>query len=335
MKNEFLYLNKNQWINSFNKDLVESYFIKINIPNENCTIFLKFTFINSLKNKSASVWAIYFDTLNPENNIAIKENFSIEYISISKENFEIRVGENIFSENICKGKVQNEENKIEWDINFNNDCISLIHFPYEIMYEISFPKNKISSPILDSHFNGYLLVNDRKINILNKKGMQGHNYGPKHSDNWIWTHCNYFDNTSNAVFESISSRLNLGVFKTPPLTIIYFKYKNKELFFNSIIDFFKNKSILDGLKWKFQAYKDNYLIEGEFWGNENEFVGLNYYNPDNSKVVCVNSMAVNCNIILKEKNLFFYNTVAEFIAKRTAALEIGTLNGIDKVKVKV
>lgn len=335
MKNEFLRLNKNQWINSKNKDLVESYFIKINIPNEEATIFLKFTFTNSIENKSASVWAIYFDTLNPENNIAVKENFSTEFINISNDKFEIKVGENIFSENICRGKLQNCENKIEWDIEFKNNNKSLVHYPHDIMYEIDFPKNKITSPLLDSYFNGYLLINDRKINIVDRKGMQGHNYGAKHSDNWIWTHCNYFDNSSDTVFEGISSKLNLGIVKTPPLTIIYFKHKNKELFFNNIIDLFKNKSIIDGLKWKFEAYNNKYLIEGEFWGNENEFTGLNYYNPDNSKVVCINSMAINCNIKLKEKNLFFYNTIGEFNARRTAALEIGTLKGINNVMVRV
>jgi len=46
-------------------------------------------------------------------------------------------------------------------------------------------------------------------------------------------------------------------------------------------------------------------------------------------------MAINCYIKLKEKNLFFYNTIEEFYAKKTAALEIGTIKGIKNVKVVV
>lgn len=334
MTSDFYKLNKNQWISSIHKDLVESYFIKVNIPNEESTIFLKFTFINSKKNKNASVWAIYFDTLN-KNNIALKENFKPEFVNIDKDKFKISVGKNILAENTCLGKLENETNKIEWYLEFENNNKSLVHFPYTFMYELDFPKNKIVSPLIDTYFNGYFIINNRKINIINRKGMQGHNYGCKHSDNWIWTHCNYFENKSDTIFEGISSRLNLGPIKTSPLTIIYFKHKSKELLFNNVIDLFKNKSILKGLNWKFQAFNSKYLIEGEFYGSENDFVGLNYYNPDNTKVICINSMAINCNIKLKEKNLLFYNTIEEFYANKTAALEIGTSNGIKGIKVLV
>lgn len=336
MSKESEILNKTKWKHDLKDDLVESYFMKINCPNEDCAIFIKFTFINSLSgNSSGNVWAIFFDLKNPQNNVAIKENFSPNNIKVGIESLYLKLGKNFLSDGYTKGKIANSGIEAEWTLFFDKNSPPLIHFPFQAMYNMKFPKNKISTPYIDTNFYGYFTINGREIAINGSKGMQGHNYGESHSENWVWTHCNSFDNNEDAVFESVSSKLNIRGYSTPPMTIIYFKYQEKEIFLNSIPDFFLNKSEVDILKWKFKGRNTEYEIEGEFWGLPSNFIGLNYYNPDNTKVNCLNSMACLCKIILKRKFMGFFKIEEEFKATNTAALEIGTKSDLMGVEIKV
>lgn len=330
-------INHTIWNPEEKKDGVESYFLKINNPEKNCSLFLKFTFLNSAINGGfASVWAIYFDTDNPENNLALKQDFTSRDIAISKEVFNLKIGPNTLTTGFTSGKVIGENSEVTWELTFDTGSGSLIHFPYQAMYYLKFPKNKISSPYVDTKFYGSISVNGKKIEFNGKKGMQGHNYGVCHSDNWIWTHCNKFDNIDEkVVFEAVSSKLKLGGITTPPLTIIYFKNNDKEFLLNSLSDFFKNKSEVGKLSWDFQGIKDNYLIEGRFWEEPKNFIGLTYLNPDLTKVYCLNSMVANCKISLKLFKDGKYITEKEFYSTNTSALEIGSKDDLMGVSIRI
>ncbi|MBM4389019.1 MAG: hypothetical protein FJ088_14860, partial [Deltaproteobacteria bacterium] len=323
---EFERWNLAKWKRNIRTPLVESFFFKINIPEEECVFFGKYTFLKPSPGKgesSGNLWGIFFDTADRSRNRAFKETFHEPDIVSASNRFYLKIGAGELAPGLAAGKA----GEIEWNLTFETGGETLVHFPYEIMYSMPFPKNKIVSPLVSTKFYGDLKAGGRKIKINGSAGMQGHNWGSKHSSHWVWTHCNLFDKSGHGgvVFEGISSRLPVGNYRTPPLTIICLK-RGKEVFlFNNPIQFLSALSRQKGLRWEFGAYGGSHKIEGVFFGESDDFIGLNYINPDGTITPCLNSMACGCSIRLFKKKGFSgsYELLDVFSTDTHAALEIG------------
>lgn len=328
--------NRPKWNKEISNPLVESFFFKINIPEEECVFFGKYTFLKSSSGKGESsgcLWGIFFDTTDRDRNRAFRETFNESEIATASNRFYLRIGGGELAPGIASGKA----GEMEWNLMFETGGETLVHFPYEAMYSLPFPRNKIVSPLVTTKFYGDLRIGSRKIHLSGAAGMQGHNWGARHSDYWVWTHCNHFDGSksSGAIFEGISSRLPVGNYWTPPLTIIYLK-RGKEVFlFNNPVQLLIAKSRQKGLRWEFSAYDKDYKIEGFFFGESADFIGLNYINPDGSITPCINSMACGCEIRLFRRAgiSLKYELIETFSADKHAALEFGGAV-VDTHKVK-
>jgi len=91
-------------------------------------------------------------------------------------------------------------------------------FPYQWMYNSSFPRTKVISCHPDIRISGILNVNTRKYQLINVPGQQSHLWGTQYAYSWVWTHCNSFCE-EKAVFEGLSAKIKVGPFCIPRLTI--------------------------------------------------------------------------------------------------------------------
>ena len=84
-------------------------------------------------------------------------------------------------------------------------------FPYESMYQGSFPRTKMLSPSVDVRMTGEATVDGRKVVLRDAPGMQAHLYGTRHAASWVWCHVNAWDGGRQAWIEGVTCMVALAM----------------------------------------------------------------------------------------------------------------------------
>jgi len=301
------------------KGLVESIFFKFNLGTS--AFWVRHTFRKGKEKDevaTAGVWAIWND--GEGKHVAGCNSFPFHATEASNRRFYLRIGKSEISMGKAKGEVFCENGmRLAWDISFDVGCQSLVHFPFEAMYSLPFPKNKILSPLVSSRFSGAVEVGSNRIEVRRASGMLGHNYGETVAPTWAWAHTSEFDDEEGAVFEAVSSRLKIGRFLSPPMTIIFLKLRGKEYLLNSPISWLLNSSSISGFEWRFSGRSKKTTIWGVCRADPSLCVGLGYVSTDSRVVPCVNSNLADLEIVVSSPDAPRH----VIRATRKATLELG------------
>lgn len=304
----------------------ESFFLKANSPDRRCAFWLKFTILSPIGQPDQAVgelWAIAFDS-DTGRNVAVKERYTMDKCRLGFEAFDIQIGGASLGPGVTRGTVSRGDDRIEWDLQFLTEQQTSLHpFPFEKMYELKLPKAKLLTPYPDSRFSGWLTVNGERWECDYWKGMQGHNWGVRHTDHYLWLQCSAFDGLDDTFLEGASAKLKLGPVTTPYLTFFCLTYRGQQIHFNQLTRLLSNKCQFTYFTWRFEATSGDWRLEGEVDAPRSAFVGLHYENPDGSLVDCLNSKIANCRAILYRKVGDAVEVVAELNSER-AAFEILT-----------
>jgi hypothetical protein len=220
----------------------------------------------------------------------------------------------------ARGEVFSEDGtRLAWDLSFDVGAPSLVHFPFQSMYSLPLPKNKIVSPLVSSRFSGKVEVGSNKLEVTRALGMLGHNYGEAVAPTWVWAHASEFDGEEGVVFEAVSSRIKIGSLMCPPTTIIFLKLRDKEYLLNSPASWFLNSSSVNGLEWRFSGKSKKTTIWGICRAEPYLCVGLGYISSDSRVVPCVNSNLADLEVVISSPDAPRH----VLRATRKATLELG------------
>ena len=132
--------------------------------------------------------------------------------------------------------------------------------------------------------------------------MQGHNWGRQHAETWVWTHCNTFD-LQNAVFEGVTSHIQLGPVRSPALTILHFSPADESpITINSWSDMVLSRGTRSELTWRFRGTSHDRAVEGWFSAPPERFVGVHYEDPTTTITNCLNSKVADGQVRLLHKD---------------------------------
>ena len=328
---------------------VESYFLKCNLPAgvegpaegpDYRAFWVKLTILQPSEDRAppaGEVWAIAFDTRGGDH-VALKDTFSRETWSIEDEVFYLRFGDSELRQGKTSGRVGDDaRGRIAWDLSFEPRRFGVRHLPYAWMYKESavFPKSKLCTPQPDVRVKGFVQVGDRRIEIDGAPGMQGHNWGRAHAPLWAWAHSNVLEGKGRAVFEAVSSRVQVGPVRTPFLSLAYLEYDGEPILLSSPRTLLLSKSRLEGLRWRQWASGPNHRLEADFTAPPCDFVGVNYHNPDGSLVHCLNSKIASGRVRFFRRSSKGFELVDTLTADRSAALEIGKRGDTHGVQIKI
>jgi hypothetical protein len=314
----------------------ESHFLKVNLPEQDAAFWWKFTITQPLSGMGPArfeVWAIFFDAADPSNTCATRETFDATVSSVARERLACVFGNNVLEHGKSHGRLDSGAG-FEWDIAFDVPDEGFRHFPMPGMYEAALPKAKTLTPAIDVVVRGTARVGDRTFD-LEHPGMQGHNWGVKHADSWVWVHCNVFQEDGSAVFEAVSSRIKMGPMTTPQLTILHFSDGATTITVNGWVEMVRATSDLEGLRWRFRGSTGDWGIEGLFKAAPDRFVGLNYQDPDGIKTACLNSKIADGELRILRRDNGVWRLERSLTARGTAALEIGLKNETRGVRMHV
>ncbi len=302
---------------------VESYFLKANAADEPKAFWLKFTIYQPdgrPEKTVGDVWAIAFDG-NGHNHVAVKESYPIASCKLGRESVGVEYGPSSFTTGKTKGKCTAKGHTISWDLEFDPVGESFHHFPNEKLYKTKVPSSKALSPYPDTHFRGWLEVDGKRLTISNWKGMQGHNWGTKHTDLYAWGHCSLWDGgEDDTFFEGFTGKLKLGPLWTPPVTRLFLRYKGKNYPMLTLKGTISPGCRIETNRWTFDVEASAARLKGFMHVSKEDMAGLYYSNPKGPMTHCLNSKIARCELTLTEHG----RKVAELVSSHGAALEVAT-----------
>jgi hypothetical protein len=296
---------------------VESHFLKLNDAVGERALWLKATILQKIGEAPvAEAWAVAFD--RALGHAAAKQVVPWTSASFSRDALAIRVAEVEIGPMRTRGAVFTPGTRIEWDLAFAGGAAPFAPLP-ERLYGDDTGNSKIVSPHPDLHFDGHYQVGDRRVDVAGWRGMQGHNWGRRHTHLYGWLHCNVWEDADDLVVEGITARVKLGPLLAPPITLVIAEQAGARHHFTLPGSLWRARGRIAPRAWEFSAANATARISGTFGAETPDFVGLHYENPDGAMTYCLNSKIAHGSVRLESTGR------APLVAHtRAAALEIGT-----------
>jgi len=302
---------------------VESYFLKANDPQSRRALWLKATIYATDRDPTralAEAWAVAFD--GDGEHVAVKTHVPLSTARFDPSRMEIAVDACTLDRRRAVGKIDTAGRSIAWDLALSSNAAPIVHFPRPWLYEAPFPSSKLVSPMPDLRVSGTLDVNGTRWTIDRWPGLLGHNWGRQHAHLYAWAHCNVWeDGDEDVVFEGLSARVKLGKLGvlSPMTTLLCVRHRGVRYDLNGALDLARNRGEITARRWRFRGKNSLVAIEGELWGETDDFVGLFYANPDGAMTHCLNSKIARGEIAITPRG-----RAPMTLRTRAAALEIGT-----------
>jgi len=309
---------------------VESYFLKANHPSEPRAFWIKFTLFcrpGEPAQAVGNVWGIVFNAKTHEH-VALRQQFPLSGAVLGRERVEVRMGDSEFHTGHTKGALAMGDLSLRWDLHFDTAGEPFHHFPNEKLYKMRFPKSKAVSPYPDCPFDGTIWANGEVLEVKHWPGMQGHNWGEKHTDRYAWGHCNEFDgNPKDTFFEGFSGRIRVGGLLLPPVTRVFLRHEGKVYPLLSAKSTFWPPATIQHDAWEFEAEGGGYKLRGKMKADKQDMVGLYYKNPTGPNTDCLNSKLAMCHLELFKTGAKRHERVVELHSPHGAALEVAVHEG--------
>ena len=322
------------------RDHIESFFVKATAPDAGRAIWLKATIWASAAEPDRAVaegWAIAFDHRGDQRrNVAVKHTIPFGEASLSNrdlaidwqlsgsdDRLELRPG-------ATSGVITTGDDRIEWQLSFAGDDRPMVAFPHARMYTGPLPKTKQVTPYPDVRMDGWVQVRDERWAIESWAGMQGHNWGSRHTELYAWCHCNHWEQDTELTLEAMSGRVRVGPVLLPMLSVVGVRYRGQDFPFNSLRQTVTTRADVGMRRYAFSAQGKSGHIEGLLEAEVDDFVGLYYRNPQGPTTHCLNSKLATGRIRFEPRG-----QAPIELATRAAALEVGTLRADHGVKMHV
>jgi hypothetical protein len=306
----------------------KAWYLKFNDPDSQRALWLRFTALSSSNGfkRVAETWAVYFHKNSNRDikKLAIKQSYEIE--AFSTESNQVRIGDSFLSTQETQGTITSKGNTLEWKLTLvpADDC----HFNLipEVLSKTGLVKNSIFTVSESLLVTGTVVINGETIHWKQAPGMSGQMNGPKAGHSWVWGQSNSFVNEQGRpvpfIFEGLTAKAQLGPMVTPKLSSFFFRYQDKNYYFNTLRDLFYLKSNHSLNEWQFQAERGDLSFRGTARAEHKDFAGLTFEDTNGSLLYCANSKLSDMKVHVYRRG----KLEATFISEGTAAFEVVTRN---------
>src|SRR5712692_8614797 len=247
---------------------------------------------------SAALWAAAFCRTSPDLNLGLKRDYPIDQFSFDgRGEFNLKIGEGLFSSSRATGRVQNDGHTIEWDLTYE-PCETTYHHVTRTLVRLARPSSFVCSPNLDTRFSGTIVVDGKGVVLEDEPGCQSHLWGRKHVDEWVWVHSNAFEKHPGSVFEGLAARPRRAGQMLPPIQSLYLRHDGEEHRFVRLRLAEQWQRKLGMGYWSFSAMNTRVRIAGAAQCRLRDMLQAKYTDPDGERLYCINSEVANLRIRL-------------------------------------
>jgi hypothetical protein len=308
---------------------VESWFLKANDPSSRRAVWLKWTLWAGDRDPARAVaeaWAVAFGAAGA--NVATKSTVPFEQARFARGAVGAEVDGCALSSRAARGCVESGGRAIAFDLTLEALEPPTRLYPSRWMYTGPVPSQKSVTPVPNARVAGTVTIRagasaggasrDERWDLSGWPGMIGHNWG-RHTESYVWGHCNAWDDGADVVFEGASGRVRAAGMLLPLRTGIVVRHRGTTYALTDLRAIARNEAALTERRWRFRGEGPRVAIEGEMWADTEDFVGLYYTNPDGVMIHCLNSKIAHA-----EMTLTLAGRAPRRLRTTRAALEIGT-----------
>jgi len=298
---------------------VESYFLKLNGPDQRRALWLKATILARVGGNGtvAEAWAIAFD--RDREPVGVKQVVPYDEARFDACGLDVKVAELRLREGSVAGRVLSGEHEIAFDLRFTTDQPALVPLFHPKMYQGRLPSSKFVTPHPDARFDGHYELDGRRIEVAGWSGMQGHNWGRGHAEQYGWAHCNQWDGGEPLLLEAVTARVRVGRVLLPAITVACVRHRGVQYDFNRPLSLLRGRGEVSARRYSFTAKSKLASVQAELAAEADELAGLYYENPDGAMTHCLNSKIARGRL-----RLIVAGRPPLDLTTRSAALEIGT-----------
>jgi hypothetical protein len=303
----------------------ESFFVRANHPTRSVAFWIRYTLFSPNQhpeNALGELWAIVFDG-NTGQHVAVRKEVPFGQCTFRTSEFFVAVDDAQLKPGRVQGVATSGGHTIAWDLSFAGESPPLFLLPLNL-YDTRLPKAKSLVALPLAHFTGLLVVDGEAIEVSNWVGSQNHNWGAKHTDQYVWGQVAGFDNDPDSFLEVATARLKIGPVWTPYLTPIVLRHHGEEFAVNALLQTIRARASFDYFTWHFHSRTDAVSLEGTISAPREAFVGLRYSNPPGGIKQCLNTKIAACELTITRRGTGGTSTVDILATRQRTAFEILT-----------
>ncbi len=309
---------------------VESWFLKANDPRGRRALWLKWTVWAGDRDPRIAVaetWAVAFGA--EKSHVATKTSVPFEQARFDRRVIDATVDGCHLTSRTARGRVESGGRSIAYDLTIEPRQAPYLFYPARWMYTGPIPSQKTVTPVPDASISGHLEIDGERWTLEGWPGMIGHNWG-RHTELYVWGHCNAWDDGDDVVLEGASARVRTGGVLLPLRTGLMVRHHGTSYPLTDLRSVARNEATLTPRRWQFRGRGPRVELKGEMWAESDDFVGLFYTNPDGVILHCLNSKIAHAEVTLSVSG-----RAPRVLRSSRAALEIGTLDAHHGVRMYV
>lgn len=102
-----------------------------------------------------------------------------------------------------------------WELRLESGAPGLRHLPRKWMYSAPLPRTKLETEVPDARFSGWVQVGGARIDVVEWRGMVGHNWGAEHAERWVWLHAIAFPESPDTWLDVAIGRARVAGLTSP------------------------------------------------------------------------------------------------------------------------
>lgn len=282
-------------------DQVESWFFRANSPTTPRAIWIKATFLTSASGRNlAQAWVSVFDRDTTTAIWRTVDYGDAKVISADGDQ-QVTIGETSFAVGgaggALRGHLDRDGQDIRWDISFSRDeqeladPLVLIGTAAKVRHS-RFPANKVVSPFPVVHCRGTVTLGSEVWALDGWTGMQGHNWGPAHSRQYVWGQAVFSDRAGRQPFayvEAASARLAIGNRMSPYFSVMTVRRGDEVYRFDRLFDLHRQHVDASFPRWQLRMRGAAGTAVLSMEAGPEQFVILPYQNPAAPTRYCLNT----------------------------------------------
>ena len=312
---------------AYSRQLVESYFLKLNAPDGQRAVWVKYTFLRPAEGGSpvGECWVIRFDRGPKGSGVtAVKNTWPLEDCRFDASSGDVFVAHNRLTPTSASGQLSEGT---AFQVDFQSPPPPFRLLP-DALYSDLVPTTKLSTQVPSCLLSGYVDFAGDRWSLDGWTGSMGHNWGRKHTSRYVWGQIAGKWSGRPLFFEGFSVPISPTSGPSACLSMGRLHLGEQQFLFHGPYCVLHNQSVLNlGRDWTFQFTNREYRLSGSLSFRSNEAVAaLRYIQPSGTVLSCLNSMVADASLSLWQRGKSGSGLQMEEEFQGTAALEFLTPN---------
>jgi hypothetical protein len=298
----------------------ESRFIRANDASRAQALWMRSTLLLPTSGVPvADAWVMVFDP-DGAGNRALKQPYPIDQSDYQYDTWSARIGATTIDDHAACGSVTGQGRSARWDLRITPGDEQPVRLLTDRGYKAKFPtaKTMVRHPL--AGFDGFVELDDVRVQVDGWTGSVNHNWGRRHTPAYAFGQVCGFDEAPDASLEIVTAHAGLGPISLPAATLFVLRHNGRELAVRSVLATRHTRGEYQPFSWSFGAGVDGVTLDGDITAEPGDVIGLTYTDTGGDSKYCYNSALATCRIRLSGNGI----SATKLVATRRAMFEILT-----------